>query len=64
MVRPERPLRFARMLSACLGPWHDEPVARGPGPLSRRNRATFPSHTRPWPLVNREADVFQVGGRL
>jgi hypothetical protein len=64
MVRPERPLRFARMLSACLGPWHDEPVARGPGPLSRRNRATFPSHTRPWPLVNREADVFQVGGAV
>jgi hypothetical protein len=31
---------------------------------TRRNRATFPYRTRPWPLVNRYADVFQVGGRL
>jgi hypothetical protein len=32
--------------------------------LARRNRAAFPSRTRQWPLVNGQADVFQVGGRL
>jgi hypothetical protein len=48
------PLRFARMLSACT--MRPSCVALAPPSLralAHRNRATFPSRRRPWPLVNR-----------